>query len=155
MRDNIKFVICLYRNEWIKLFSEASRESVCTWWRRGKWWKKGQWGHSLPLCSFPKGLALALCEWLYLILDTTGTFSRLRLGDSRWRRIWAQETSSAWYRVNQSTTHIYRTSARGKVLYWVTNFSPPRFITYLKDRIHVTGYLIIKTSEYLIYKIFT
>lgn len=123
VKGNIKFVMYLCINEWHRLFLEVSRESMSTWWRRGKWWRKTV--NEDILCHFAifsKGWPCHMFVWMALSdLGYYNAASRLCLRDWRCGRYKRKGEIMHDIVVSQSTAYIYKISARGKVLCWATN----------------------------------
>lgn len=136
IKDMWGVILSLY--EWVnKFFSEVRRESVSTWWRRGKMMKKRSMRTFFATLQFSQRAGLGIM-FVWMALSDFGHIQQtvpggLVVGMDESKRQILHDIA-----VNPSITHIYRTStASGKVLCWVTNINPPKFITLLKDRIHV------------------
>lgn len=122
MKGNIKCAIYLCINEWHRLFCEVSRKSMSTWWRRGKWWRKQSKRTFIATLQFSRGWSCYMFVWMALSdLGHYNTSSRLCLGDGRCGRYMCKGEIMHDIVVSHSTAHIYKTSARGKVLCWATN----------------------------------
>lgn len=116
MRGNIKFIIQLCINEWIRFLSEVSRGWQSTWWRRENGEEKVSEDILCHFAIFPGGWPWHLCEWLYLILDTTThpagcTWGMVGWGDGTW----VQGQNSAWCGSRSvNHTHLYNIYYQGR-----------------------------------------